>query len=420
MRKLWLIARREYLYNFKRRSFLFTAFGVPLFSFVMMFIVIGLAENTSTATGQLGHIGYVDEAGILANPVDQPAEYVAFPNADAAQAALVDRQIGAYFVVRPDFMTAAGEVDAYAYDGISDGIVSQFEDFIKATLGQRVTSDVPLDRILNPLHGMTVVDLSSGGELTGTDAFMGRFLVPFAFAFVFLMAVNTTSQFLMSSVVEEKENRMMEILITSSTPLEMLWGKVLGLGVLGLTQVVLWALAGVMFVSAQPDTAANFLSGLRLTPDLLVAGLCYLVLGYFLFGAIMAGVGATATAEQEGRQFSGIFSLVAVIPMMLLVTFLQDPNGTIPVILSLFPLTAPVSMLMRMPMTAVPAWQIIVSLGVLALTVFATVWIAARVFRLGLLMYGKRLTVREIVQALRQGRQTMTSVAQVGEGGSGE
>ena len=150
---------------------------------------------------------------------------------------------------------------------------------------------------------------------------------------------------------------------------------------------------------------------------MLVAGLLYLVLGYFLFGAIMAGVGATVTAEQEGRQFSGLFSMVAVIPMILLVTFIDDPNGTVPVVLSIIPLTSPVSMLMRMPMTAVPVWQIVVSLVVLALTVFATVWIAARVFRLGLLMYGKRLTVREIIQAMRQGRQTLTSVAQAREGG---
>ena len=416
MHKIMLIARREYLYNFKRRSFLFTAFGVPIFSFVMMFIVFNMAETSSTQTGQLGQIGYVDQAGILQNPIDKPAEYVAFATTDAAQTALTDGQIGAYFVVPSNFM-AGGEVDSYAYDGISSGIDSQFEDFIKTNLGRDVPANLPLNRILNPLKDLTVVDVSSGGQVGGSDAFIGRFMVPFVFAFVFLMAVNTTSQFLMSSVVEEKENRMMEILITSSTPLEMLWGKVLGLGVLGLTQVVLWAAAGVILIAAQPAAASNLLSGLRLTPDMLVAGLLYLVLGYFLFGAIMAGVGATVTAEQEGRQFSGLFSMVAVIPMILLVTFIDDPNGTVPVVLSIIPLTSPVSMLMRMPMTAVPVWQIVVSLVVLALTVFATVWIAARVFRLGLLMYGKRLTVREIIQAMRQGRQTLTSVAQAREGG---
>jgi len=411
MHKLLLIARREYLYNFKRRSFLFTAFGVPIFSFVMMFFVFNISENTATATGQMGQIGYVDEAGILADPVDKPEEYVAFQSEDAARTALTDGQIGAYFVIPSDFMSAGGQVAAYAYDGIPSGIESQLEDFIKSNLSRRVPGDLPLARILDPMSKMTVVDVSSGGELDGADAFIGRFMVPFIFAFVFLMAINTTSQFLMSSVVEEKENRMMEILLTSSTPLEMLWGKVLGLGILGLTQVVLWAVAGVVLIAAQPQAAGNILSSLRLTPDLLILSLLYLVLGYFLFGGIMAGVGATVTAEQEGRQFSGIFSLVAVVPMMLLVTFIQDPNGTVPVVLSLIPLTAPVSMLMRMPMTAVPVWQVVLSLLLLGLTVIATVWIAAKVFRLGLLMYGKRLTVREIIQALRQGRQTLTSVA---------
>ncbi len=411
MRKLWLIARREYLYNFRRRSFLFTAFGVPVFTFFMWFILFSVAENTVGGTGQLGNIGYVDEVGFLADPVEKPEEYVAFADAETAQAALLAGDIGAYFVVVADFMNA-GQVDAFSIEGVPEGIEDQLADFVKTNLAYMAPPDAPIDRLLDPIN-MTTVELSTGNEIEG-EAFVGKIMLPIVFALIFIMAVNTTSQFLMSGVVEEKENRMMEILATSSTPLEMLWGKVLGLGGLGLTQVALWGVAGYVLLNVQPDN--EFLSGISIQPDMVIIALIYLVLGYFLFGAIMAAIGAAVTAEQEGRQFAGLFTLVVVLPMILIVSFLEDPNGTVPVVLSLFPLTAPIAMLMRMPLAPVPIWQVIASIGVLAVSVAGVVWLAARVFRLGMLMYGKRLSIREIVNAIRQGRRTMTSVAGAQEG----
>ncbi|MBN1965052.1 MAG: ABC transporter permease [Anaerolineae bacterium] len=154
-----------------------------------------------------------------------------------------------------------------------------------------------------------------------------------------------------------------------------------------------------------------FLSSLSFTPDFLIVALGCFVLGYFIYSAIMAGVGAAVTAEQEGKQFAGIFTMVAVLPMMLSFTFMFDPNGVLPVVLTLIPFTAPLTIIMRWAMAAIPAWQLIASFVLMGLTVIVTVWVAARVFRLGMLMYGKRLTLREIVNALRQGRQVMTSVA---------
>lgn len=412
MHKIWLIAQREYLYNFKRRSFLFTAFGVPAFTIFMMFIIFGVAENSATATGQLGNIGYVDQPGVLTAAVDKPEEFIAFDDEAAARQAFDNDEIGAYFVLAEDFFNV-GEVDAFAHEGVPDGIASQFEDFVHANLVQMMPADVPLDRIQEPLN-MTAVDLSTGSEMSGPNAFIGRLMVPFVFAFVFLMAINTTSQFLMSGVVEEKENRMMEVLLTSTTPLQMLSGKVLGLGLLGLTQVGLWAVASGLVLSTQG--ASELLSGISITPDMLLLVLVYLILGYFLFASVMAGIGASVTADQEGRQYAGIFTMVAVIPFMALVTFMQDPNGTIPVLLSLFPLTAPISMLMRMPMTTVPVWQLGLSLALLAASAVFTIWFAAKVFRLGLLMYGKRLGVRDIFNAIRQGRGMLTSASSPQEG----
>lgn len=410
MHKIWLIARREYLYNFRRRSFLLTAFGVPAFSLLMTFIIINLAGDTFTATGQLGTIGYVDEAGLLVDAVEQPAEYTAFETEDAAHQALLAGEIGAYFVVPENFLQL-GTVDAFAEANVPEGIQDQFTEFLETNLIAFAPVEVPVDRLLDPMN-VKMVDIATGDVLEGEDAFIARFMTPFVFAFIFLMAVNTTSQFLMSGVVEEKENRMMEILITSVKPLEMLWGKVLGLGALGLTQVALWGVAGILFL--QTPGNSDIAELVRIPADFVIISLVYLLLGYFLFASILAGVGASVTAEQEGRQFSALITLPSVLPFMLMITFIQDPNGAVPVLLSLFPLTAPVSMIMRLPLTTVPAWQLGLSLGLMVVSVVVVMRLAATVFRIGLLMYGKRLSLRAIVAAVRQGRRTMLTTAQEG------
>ncbi|MBN1965051.1 MAG: ABC transporter permease [Anaerolineae bacterium] len=236
LRKIWLIARREFTYNFRRRSFLFSAFGVPIFVFVLWFFIFGSAEETAEATGTLGDIGYVDLAGFLSDPVEEPEDYVLYADQDAAQAALLAGDIGAYFVISEDYLNT-GLVDAYAFQGIPTGIEIQLEDFLDANIVRLAPPGLPIDRLLHPMD-VRLVETGTGGEVDGEDALMGEFLSAIVFAMIFLMAVNTTSQFLMSAVVEEKENRMMEILVTSSRPLEMLWGKVLGMGALGLVQIV--------------------------------------------------------------------------------------------------------------------------------------------------------------------------------------
>jgi ABC-2 type transport system permease protein len=413
MRKIWLIARREYWYNFRRRAFLFTAFGVPAFSLLMMFVVFALIDTTMEATGTLGAIGYVDGSGVLDEPVELPEEYVAYPDEDAALEALLTGDIGACFVVAEDYLSN-GQVDAYGRDSIPEGIEDQFEDFLQANVARMVPAAVPVERLLQPMGGLTIVSLGDGDELSEPEDFAAAFLKPFVFALVFLMATTTTSQFLLSGVVEEKENRMMEILATSCAPLQLLWGKVLGLGVLGLTQVVIWAVAGTVLLGIQGED--SLLSGISYSADYLLISLVYFVLGYFLFAAIMAGIGASVTAEQEGRQFAGLFTFIAVLPMVLSISFLDDPNGTLPVVFSLFPLTSPLSIIMRIPMGIVPTWQIVTSLVILVVSMVGLIWLAARVFRLGMLMYGKRLTIREIVSALRQGRRAMTTVAHTEEG----
>ncbi|GAB4455498.1 MAG: ABC transporter permease [Anaerolineae bacterium] len=398
MRKIWLIAKREYLYNFKKKSFLFSAFGVPILIIGLWIVSFTLAEQSTSSMGGVETIGYVDLADVIAPEAAIPEGFVAYDTAEAAEAAYLDGAVDVYFVITENYWND-GLVQTYSPYALPEGVEDEIGAFLRTNVLTHVNSDY-VERLSDPMR----LDLRMAGNLLAIseDSAFLLFLMPLAFAMVFMFATTITSQFLMQSVTEEKENRVMEILVTSSTPEQMLAGKVLGLGGLGLTQILVYgvALAVIVMVSDPMSPVAQLL---RLPPLLLLLVLVYFVLGYLFFGAIMAGIGASVTAEQEGRQVAGLFTFIIVIPLVLSFIFFQDPNGPLPVLLSLIPFTAPVAMLFRLPLAAIPTWQFVLSLAILVVSTAFAVWVSARVFRLGMLMYGKRLRLRDILGVLRPG-----------------
>lgn len=417
LRKIWLIARREYLFNFRRRSYLFTAFALPLIIMVVMVLVIGLLTETMESTSSFKAVGIVDKAGVLSDSAGVPT--VKLPqlfrleaSEEQASADLQSHAIDGYYVLPADYLRS-GRIDVYnrANLALTEGVNSELTSTIKLALASRVGDPALVERIQDPLRALAVYKVGSSQKLDETSV-MSVFIVPTIFGLLVFMSVTVTSQFLMSGMVEEKENRMMELFVTSTRPSEMLWGKLLGLGALGLTQIVVWTLFGVVFASTRGTDIGQTLANLQLTPGFLLMGLAYFILGYLLFGSVMSGIGALVNAEQEGRQLSGILGTVGVIPFMLSFSYLTDPNGPIPRVLSLIPFTAPVGMILRVSWTVVPPGEILISLGIMALSVVGTIWLSARLFRLGMLNYGKRLGLRDVIRAIREGRQAIVSRAQ--------
>jgi ABC-2 type transport system permease protein len=235
----------------------------------------------------------------------------------------------------------------------------------------------------------------TGDAVRNADSNM---VLVYFFSIAFLMTVFGTSGYLMQSVIEEKETRVVEILITSVRPTQLLTGKVLSLGLLGLFQVLVWIVAALFVVNLQGAslTAISALTGLRIPLDTLPLLLVYFTLGYLLFAAIFGGIGAISGSLQEGPQIAIIFTLPAVIPFYVFPIFTATPNDTLPVILSIIPITAPLAMVMRSVVTVVPAWQIALSIGLLALSVIAAFWMAGRLFRVNTLLSGKVPKLREI------------------------
>jgi ABC-2 type transport system permease protein len=414
LRKIYLIARREYLHNFRRRSYLFTAFILPLISIGAMTLVFGLLTQTMEDTSSFKAVGIVDHAQILvdesgAPTVNLPPLFRIIATDDLAAARLRDKTLDGYYVIPANYATT-GRVDAYNRPDpvLTEGVHGRLQETIKLALANRLGDPLLAARLRAPLKELSIYRLGSTQKLEET-ALMSAFLVPTVFGLLVFMSITITSQFLMSGLVEEKENRMMEVFATSTRPSEMLWGKLLGLGALGLTQIVVWGVVGLGYASSQGTSVERLLANFQLSPGFLVMAVAYFILGYLLFGAVMSGIGAAVNAEQEGRQLASILSMLGVLPFLLAVTYLTDPNGVAPRLLSLFPFTAPVGMILRASWATVSTGEILLSLAIMAATVLLTIWLAARIFRLGMLNYGKRLGVRDIIRAIREGHQNIVS-----------
>jgi ABC-2 type transport system permease protein len=411
LRKVWLIARREFTTNFRRRSFLFATFAVPVFSlFILAIIVFIVAQNLDDLSA-FTHIGIVDQASVLTDAsgtsrISLPSPFELLTSTDEAKAALDNNTVQGYYVIPQNYVDD-GQIEVYSKPEprLSDALNKRFQDVIQQAVVSQFGDATLAQRLLNPMKNLVIYRVGSPVKLDQI-ALLAVFLVPFILCMLIFFATTSTSQFMMSGLVEEKENRMMELFITSTRLSEILWGKILGLGALGLAQILIWILITLIFMTLRGGIdLGKSLANLQLTPGYVLLLLAYFFLGYLLYGSIMFGIGASVNAEQESRQLGGLVTIISVLPFIFLATYFSDPNGALPIFLSFFPLTAPIGMILRVSWAYVPPGEIILSLVILAAFAVLVTRLAALVFRLGMLNYGKRLSLRDIFSGLRGGRK---------------
>jgi len=219
-------------------------------------------------------------------------------------------------------------------------------------------------------------------------------MLPVLAGVLFIIAVNISGGYLLQAVVEEKENRTMEILVTSVSPDQLMTGKILGDLLVGLTQLVVWIIFAVIALRFLPlFIPMGEVPKIEFSYLLLIAAT--MLPSFVMVSAAMGAIGATATESREAQQVAGWFTLPIMIPLWFITTIMFNPNGPLAVGMSLFPLTAPIAMPLRAMFTTVPAWQIILVIAALILLAILSLWLSGRVFRLGMLRYGKRVRLRE-------------------------
>lgn len=409
---IWTIARHEYLVNVRRPGFIFFTLLIPALGLIGLLVAgffsgqaMNFLESTFNNPTQDRPTGLIDQSGLFTPlAADYADDYQVFTDEAAARAALLAGDLNGYVIIPPDYL-ATGDLTAYAVGGLFDAVSvdsDALRDLLVHGLLAGAVTDEVLERVVNPADVTPVMLTAEGQPTSGGDvgSVVAGFLIPYALSIFLIISIFTASSYLLRSVSEEKETRVIEVVLSSVTATQLLTGKVLGLGALGLTQVLVWLASAVAFTSGLGAVVAGLV--VALSPWLFVLSAAYFLLGYLLYGTLMAAAGALGTTQRESQQMAGIFSFGAAVPFMFNSLFIASPNGAIARFLSIFPLTAPTAMMLRLPLTTVSPLDLALSLGGLLLTIPFALWGGAKVFRMGLLLYGKRPSAKQIWLALRQ------------------
>ncbi|MDN3593357.1 ABC transporter permease [Zunongwangia endophytica] len=430
MRSLRLIIQREYLARVRNRTFIVMTFLSPVI-LVGMFALIAYLSMLNSSEQRI--IGLHDETGLFLKEFqdDENLQYLNFSDKELTEAKKIVRENEYYGLIHiptaDNHNELTGRVEFFGEESPGLGTVQHIEKIIadKLQRNELISRGVDVSQIDSAKTKVNVEIQNFSGERTSKMVNYLRMFFGGAAGYLLMMFIIIYGNMVMRSVIEEKTNRIIEIIVSSVKPIQLMLGKVLGTSLAGITQFTIWVIlggilytiAGLYFgidlMNAQPSQASlneiNIPEINQIVADvlnlpilsLIIYFLVYFLGGYFLYSAIYASIGAAVDSETDTQQFM----FPVIIPLMLGIyvgffAVIENPHGTVSTIFSMIPLTSPIVMLMRIPF-GVPWWEISLSILILLITNAGVVWLAAKIYRVGILMYGKKASYKEIYKWLK-------------------
>ncbi|GMR13393.1 MAG: ABC transporter permease [Gemmatimonadota bacterium] len=409
MRSVYVVLRREYLYRVRNRWFIIGTFALPAF-FVGFIAITAIAEGRRANRDR--EIPIVDQTNVLYDLVAGRLDSGFEPERVAATAEALEEVAGraregsiSGYLVLDDETLASGR--ATFHGKTAPRALSRIR------MQQAVVRSALEVRLRAAGSGAEVEDLLSGGAIdfeTVSDeapeegAREAGVAAGFAAAMILYFVILLYGAMVMRSVLEEKTSRVVEVVLSSLRPWELMLGKILGVGAVGLTQIAIWALTaalgltvGLPFLIAFRPELANVRELLQYLPAVggLVLFLAFFILGYLLFSSLYAAVAAMCSTMEEAQQTQLPVTMLVVLPIFFISSIMEDPNSTLSTVLSLVPFFSPILMLPRY-LGGAPLWQAGLSLVLIAVTTVGVAWVAGRIYRVGILMQGKRPTLPEL------------------------
>jgi ABC-2 type transport system permease protein len=415
MKKILLVAQREFAVRVKKKSFLVMTVLVPL-------LLLGAGAATALITqiksDKEKRIVVLDESTQFGNRLHTTGTVVFAPSnkvIDTLKNELSTSGNYAVLHITAASDSAAGSIAMYSTKPVGSDVLNIVENQIKTLLAQNKLAELNIDyeqitAILKPDIQIQAFVLdeygkekkSNAGVLT-IIAMAGGLLI---FIIIFMFGIQV-----MRGIIEEKSNRIIEVIISSIKPMQLMMGKIIGVALVVFTQLVIWAaifgtaalVLGVMASASSDNTAATIVNGLQNSIQalsllqMLVCFVLYLILGYLLYASLFAIIGSAVDNETDTQQLQSIAVVPLMIGYVIMIAVSSQPDHPLGFVGSMIPFTSPLVMLSRIPF-GVATWEIVLSLAILVATFILFVWIAARIYRVGILMYGKKATLKEMIK----------------------
>lgn len=414
--KLSTIISREYFERVKRKSFIISTILTPLF---MVGIMALPALIAIFATPEEKQIAVIDESGVIA-PTLQNSDEVKFIATKASLDELTDNDnYDAVLVIGSDIVEKPSSATLYTRAAASMQLENSIESQIKHTVESVRLRKYNIDNLNEILAAVNAdVQLQTfriDEEETSETSSALSYIVGIIMSFMLYMFILLYGQMVMTSIIEEKNNRVLEIVVSSVKPTYLMLGKILGIGLVAITQILIWALIVMSFTIWVMPTFASALAtsgdtemltiisrlgDLSYIVTLFVYLLLFLIGGYLFYSSIYAAIGSAVDNIQDASQLQTVAILPIILGMVLSPAVVQDPMSTFATWVSVIPFTSPMVMISRIPF-GIPFWQIALSIVLLYATFLFMIWLAAKIYRVGIFMYGKKPTLTELIRWAR-------------------
>jgi len=387
---------------------------------VGFFTVIGFVTASSLETSEKT-IALIDETGRLSDEILDPSGTITFELSQSSEeelkSSVLDGNISGYLVLPSGLIEGDESARYYSTEG---GGISNFSGDLRSIVREAVRlsrlEDQAVSRevfdIITANVSLDSIQLSAEGEEQGSTAAYA--IVGGIMGFLIYITMLVYGSVVMQGVIEEKTSRVVEIIVSSVRPFQLLMGKVLGIGAMGLVQMSFWAIliaAGTTFSGTiigliGPPTQAEVLEAIGFTvpdlgPEVFIWFVLFFLMGYLLYATLFAGIGSSVEQQQDAQSLMIPVMMPIIVSIMFLQAVIEAPNSTLSVVLSLFPFTAPIPMVVRIAMIDVPFWQIALSFSLLVATFIGAVWVSSRIYRIGILSYGKKPSLKELIKWMR-------------------
>jgi ABC-2 type transport system permease protein len=421
LNRILAVIRREYLERVRTKAFWISTLIVPIIMGSLMIIPAWLA---SRGAGEF-KVAVLDLSGRFFDPVDAEVRLLLSGDDEALSITLVKEVAGpdieairerikarvaekAYdgMLVLPSTLPDEGEPEYVAPNVAAFRLIEVLERSVNNVVVANRLTDAGLDpvavRELTRRVGLKTLKLGKGGEETRDQG--QTFILAYVFVMIIYMTVLMYGMYVMRGVLEEKSSHVVEVIISTVKPFELMLGKILGIGAVGLTQFLIWSVL-MAAISAPGMVSAMGMGDIDLPAvsiQLLVFFVVYFVLGFLLYGTLYAAVGASFDTEQEAQNFQFVVMAPLMIPLVLLFQIINQPNSTLSVVLSLIPFFTPMLMFLRMTLTEVPALQIGASVVLMVATIVASAWVVGKIYRVGILMHGSKPKLKDLLRWVRE------------------